>query len=130
MIQPSIQSYKQNQVDTAPPEELTLMLYNGAVTFIKRARQAILKQDFNQAHHYNTRVQDIVDELIITLDRKYPIAGQLIPLYDYLKRRLIEANISKSDAILEEVEGFFTEFRETWKQAILLARSSKQQGEA
>lgn len=126
MIQPAANSYKQNQVDTAPSEELTLMLYNGAITFVKRAKQAIGNKDINHAHQYITRVQDIVDELIITLDRKYPISEQLLLLYDYLKRRLVEANVSKDVSILEEVEGFFMEFRDTWKQAITLARSQKQ----
>jgi flagellar protein FliS len=126
MFQPAAKSYKQNQVETASPEELTLMLYNGAITFVKRAKQAIGNKDFNQAHQYNIRVQDIVDELIITLDRKYPISEQLLSLYDYLKRRLVEANIAKDVSILEEVEGFFVEFRDTWKQAMALARSQKQ----
>ncbi|MDU0205702.1 MULTISPECIES: flagellar export chaperone FliS [Paenibacillus] len=126
MIQPAAKSYKQNQVDTAPSEELTLMLYNGAITFVKRAKQAIADRDYNHAHQHITRVQDIVDELIITLDRKYPISEQLLLLYDYLKRRLVESNVSKNISILEEVEGFFMEFRDTWKQAITLARSQKQ----
>ncbi|MEW9702566.1 flagellar export chaperone FliS [Paenibacillus sp. SI8] len=126
MIQPAAKGYKQNQVDTAPSEELTLMLYNGAITFTKRAKQAIENKDYNHAHQHITRVQDIVDELIITLDRKYPISEQLLLLYDYMKRRLIEANVSKDVSILEEVEGFFMEFRDTWKQAIALARSQKQ----
>ena len=126
MNQPAVNSYKQNQVDTAPPEELTLLLYNGAIMFIKRAKQAMGNKDFNQVHAYNMRVQDIIDELIITLDRKYPIAEQLLLLYDYLKRRLIEANVSKDITILDEVEGFFVEFRDTWKQAIAIARKGKQ----
>lgn len=92
---------------------------------MKKAKQAISEKNMNKAHQFITRVQDIIDELIITLDRKYPIATQLLALYDYLKRRLIEANISKDVAILDEVEGFVMEFRDTWKQAITLARSQR-----
>lgn len=125
MTQRSAQNYKQNQVETAPAEELTLMLYNGAISFVKRTKQAIGNNDFNYAHQHNIRVQDIVDELIITLDRKYPISEQLLLLYEYMKRRLIEANISKDTAILDEVESFFVEFRDTWKQAMTLARSQR-----
>ncbi|MZQ85770.1 flagellar export chaperone FliS [Paenibacillus sp. 5J-6] len=125
MIQPAANSYKQNQVDTSSPEELTLMLYGGAITFLKKSKQAISDKNMNKAHQFITRVQDIIDELIITLDRKYPIAAQLLALYEYLKRRLIEANISKDVAILDEVEGFLMEFRDTWKQAITLARSQR-----
>lgn len=125
MIQPAANSYKQNQVDTSSPGELTLMLYGGAITFLKKSKQAISDKNMNKAHQFITRVQDIIDELIITLDRKYPIAAQLLALYEYLKRRLIEANISKDVAILDEVEGFLMEFRDTWKQAITLARSQR-----
>lgn len=123
MFQGAAQQYKQNQVETSSPEELTLMLYNGAITFIKQAQQAIETKDFNSAHHFISRSQDIVIELILGLDRNYPIAEQLLLLYDYLKRRLIEANVAKDIAILEEVKDFFIEFRNTWKEAIILARS-------
>lgn len=126
MVQGAAQSYKQNQAETATPGELTLMLYNGGITFIKRAKQAIGNKNFNQAHQFITRVQDIVDELIISLNRDYPIAEQMLLLYDYMKRRLIEANVTKDIAILDEVEGFFLEFRDTWKQVMVLARSPKQ----
>jgi len=126
MIQSAAQNtYKKNQVGTATPEDLTLMLYEGAIKFIKRAKQAIEEKDFNKAHELNTRVQDILSELIITLDRKYPIAGQMLQIYDYLKRRLIEANVKKETEILDEVEEFFAEFRDTWKQAMLIARSQQ-----
>ncbi|WP_419877931.1 flagellar export chaperone FliS [Brevibacillus centrosporus] len=126
MIQTSAQNaYKQNQFGTATPEELTLMLYEGAIVFIRRAKQAIQDNNSNQAHNLITRVQDIISELIITLDRKYPIAEQMLLLYDYMNSRLIEANIKKDSTVLEEVEGFFQEFRETWKQAMLLARAQK-----
>ncbi|HZG15379.1 MAG TPA: flagellar export chaperone FliS [Candidatus Bathyarchaeia archaeon] len=126
MIQSAAQNtYKKNQVGTATPEDLTLMLYEGAIKFIKRAKQAIEEKDFNKAHELNTRVQDILSELIITLDRKYPIAAQMLQIYDYLKRRLIEANVKKETEILDEVEEFFAEFRDTWKQAMIIARSQK-----
>ncbi|NGQ95642.1 flagellar export chaperone FliS [Brevibacillus sp. SYP-B805] len=126
MIQSSAQNtYKKNQVGTATPEDLTLMLYDGAIKFIKRAKQAIEEKQYNKAHDLNTRVQDILSELIITLDRKYPIAEQMLLLYDYMKRRMIEANVKKDIAILDEVEGFFVEFRDTWKQAMILARSQQ-----
>ncbi|GAA4718756.1 flagellar export chaperone FliS [Brevibacillus fulvus] len=126
MYQTSAQNaYKQNQFTTATPEDLTLMLYEGAIKFTKRSKQAIEAKNFNKAHDYNTRVQDIISELIITLDRQYPIAEQMLLLYDYMRRRLIEANVKKDVTILDEVEGFLQEFRDVWKQAMLIARSQK-----
>jgi flagellar protein FliS len=119
------QAYQTNSVTTATPGELTLMLYNGAIKFIKQTKAAISEKKLDKAHEYNVRVQDILNELIITLDRKYPIAEQLLLMYDYLLRRMIEANLHKDTAILDEVEGFFVQFRDTWKQAMTLAKSQE-----
>jgi len=124
-MQTAAQKYQLNQINTSTPGELTLMLYNGAIKFIKQAKAAIIDKKLGEAHQYNIRVQDIISELIITLDRSYAISEQLLALYDYMNRRMIEANIKKDIDILEEVESLFTQFRDTWKEAMALA---KQQG--
>ncbi|MFH5187553.1 flagellar export chaperone FliS [Paenibacillus sp. TAB 01] len=116
------QKYQNNQVTTATPGELTLMLFNGAIKFVKQARAALAEKQWEKSNQSNLRVQDIISELIITLDRSYPIAEQLMTMYDYMNRRLIEANIHKDDTILDEVEGLFVQFRDTWKEAILLSK--------
>lgn len=116
------QKYQNNQINTATPGELTLMLYNGAIKFIKQAKTALAEKQWEKSNQSNLRVQDIISELIITLDRSYPISEQFILMYDYMNRRLIEANIHKDDAILDEVEGLFVQFRDTWKEAILLSK--------
>ena len=117
------QAYQANSVNTATPGELTMMLYNGAIRFIKQAKAAIAEKQFDKAHESNMKVQDIIHELMITLDRKYPIAEQMFLLYEYLHRRMVEANIKKETEILDEVEGFFVQFRDTWKQAMVLAKT-------
>ncbi|WP_289140202.1 flagellar export chaperone FliS [uncultured Brevibacillus sp.] len=117
------QAYQTNSVTTATPGELTLMLYNGALKFIKQTRAAIESGKWDKANEYNIKTQDIISELIITLDRKYPVAEQMILLYEYLQRRMVEANIQKDTAILDEVEGFVVEFRDTWKQVMILAKT-------
>lgn len=116
------QAYQSNSVNTANPSELTLMLYNGAIKFIKQTKSAILEKNMPKANEYNIRVQDIISELIITLNRDISISDQLIALYDYMQRRMIEANTQKSIEILDEVEGLFVQFRDTWKEAIVLAK--------
>ncbi len=60
--------YKQQQIMTASPEELTLMLYNGAIRFVNESIQAIESKDLEKAHKSNMRAQDIVHELMITTD--------------------------------------------------------------
>jgi len=122
-MQNAAQRYQNNQVTTATPGELTLMLYNGAIKFVKQAKLAIQEQRLDKAHEYNLRAQDIVNELIITLNHDVPISKQLLSLYDYLLHRLITANLKKDSAILDEVEEMFVQFRDTWKQAMVLAKT-------
>jgi flagellar protein FliS len=116
------QKYQNNQVTTAIPGELTLMLFNGAIKFIKQTKLAVQEKQLDKAHQFNIRVQEIISELLITLDRSFPISEQLLIMYDYMNRRMIEANINKDVAILDEVEGLFVQFRDTWKEAMILSK--------
>lgn len=120
------QKYQNNQVTTALPEELTLMLYNGAIKFIKQAKVAIQENNISKANEFNLKVQDIISELVITLNRSYPIAQQLLTMYDYMNWRMIEANLRKDMEILDEVEDLFAQFRDTWKVAMELSKKQVQ----
>ena len=108
---------------TATKEELTLMLYEGGIKFLNKAVMALEKKDNNTAHAHILRVQDIVREFQITLDHQYPISAELDALYDYMHRRLVEANMRKDLEILEEILGMFRQFRDTWKEAMKLAKA-------
>lgn len=114
--------YKENSVFTASPEELTLMLYNGLVKFIMKAQYAISKQDMQAAHENIIKSQNIIQEFMATLDKNYEVSTNLLLLYDYMNRRLIEANVHKDTEILGEVLGFAKELRDTWEQAMKLAK--------
>ena len=65
---------------------------------------------------------------MVTLNMDISLSKDMMALYDYVYQRLIEANLKSDVAILEEVEGFVTDFRDTWKQAMRLNRQ-KQHGE-
>jgi flagellar protein FliS len=119
------QSYQQNSVLTASPGELTLMLYNGCLKFIHIAKIGMSEKNYEKKNTYILKAQDIIRELMVTLNEEMEISKQLMPLYDYLYRRLIQANIKNDPAILDEVEGFVTEFRDTWKQVIQINRQKK-----
>lgn len=119
------QAYQNNAVNTATGGELTLMLYNGCIKFIKQAIKDI--QD-NKIESKNTNIQKaqrIIQELMITLDQDVEISNQIMPLYDYMHHRLMEANIKNDVSILQEVEGFVVDFRDTWKQVILKTRQKQ-----
>lgn len=123
MLHNAAQTYQSNQVTTATPAELTLMLYNGAIKFIKQAKNAIHAKEVAKAHEYCLKVQSILYELIATLNTEVPIAQDFEKMYDYMLRRMIEANMRKDVAILTEVEDFFVQFRDTWKEAMVLAKN-------
>lgn len=116
------EAYKNNSVTTASPGELTLMLYNGCLKFINLAKQAINNKDIEQKNTNIQKAQNIISELILTLNMDVEISKNMHSLYEYANRRLLEANIQQDISILEEVEGIITEFRDAWKQAIQLNR--------
>ncbi|GED55013.1 flagellar protein FliS [Brevibacillus borstelensis] len=125
MLHNAAQTYQSNQVTTATPGELTLMLYNGAIKFIKQAKSAIDEKNVVKAHENCLKVQNILYELLSTLNKDYPISGELEKMYDYMLHRMIEANMRKDASILTEVEDYFVQFRDTWKEAMLLAKKQR-----
>ncbi|MBW7652075.1 flagellar export chaperone FliS [Anoxybacillus sp. ST4] len=116
------QSYQTNAVQTASPGELTLMLYNGCLKFIAQAKRAIEEKNIEARNTNLLKAQKIIQELMVTLNMEYEVAKSMMTMYDYMYRRLVEANIKSDITILEEVEGYVKEFRDTWKQVIQLNR--------
>ncbi|UQD53387.1 flagellar protein FliS [Bacillus methanolicus] len=119
------QSYQQNAVNTASPGELTLMLYNGCLKFIHLAKKAMEEKNIEDRNTNLLKAQKIIQELMVTLNMDIDISKQMMALYDYMHRRLIEANVKNDAAILDEVEGLVTEFRDTWKQVIQVNRQKQ-----
>ncbi|WP_394234723.1 flagellar export chaperone FliS [Niallia oryzisoli] len=124
-VQDPYQSYKQNSVTTASPGELTLMLYNGCIKFIRFAKKAMAENKIEEKNTNLIKAQKIIQELMVTLNMDIPVSKNMMSLYDYLHRRLIEANTKNDPAILDEVEGFVSEFRDTWKEVIQLNRQKQ-----
>ncbi|MGI5999158.1 MAG: flagellar export chaperone FliS [Lutispora sp.] len=114
--------YQQNVVNTSTPQELTLMLYNGLIKFLNLGMQAIGEKDMQGAHNNIIKAQRIIEEFMSTLDMDYDISKNLYSIYEYMNRRLIDANIRKDKDIIEEVLGFAKELRDTWSQAMKLAK--------
>jgi flagellar protein FliS len=114
--------YKQNSIFTASPEDLTLMLYNGLIKFIMLSQRAIEDKDIQKAHESIMRAQDILTEFKVTLDMQYELSQGLSLLYDYMLDRLFEANMKKDTGILAEVLHFAKDLRDTWAQAMKLAK--------
>ncbi len=118
--------YKQNSIYTSTPEELTLMLYNGLVKFIMQAQAGIDEKNIEKAANSIVRAQNIVLNFRETLDMKYEVSEGLDALYEYMYRRLVEANIKKDPEVLAEILGMVRELRDTWAQAMKLAKHPQQ----
>ena len=124
-IQNPYQAYQSNSVNTASPGELTLMLYNGCLKFIKAARVAIESKQIQARHENLLKAQNIINELRSTLNMDVAISKDMMAMYEYIYIRLVEANTKNDPAILDEVAELVTEFRDTWKQAIQLNRQKQ-----
>lgn len=112
--------HNNTRILTATPAELTLMLYEGAIKFCNIAEMAIEHNDIQKAHDNIMKVEKIIDYLRKTLDMKYAVAQDFENIYVYLSQRLVEANVKKDKAILEEVNIHLHSVRDTWKEVMRL----------
>lgn len=110
------EQYRKNQILTASPAEVTLMLYEGAIKFCNVAILAIQNKEIEKAHINIRKAQRIIEEFRNTLDHQYPVWEDFDRIYVYLLQRLLQANIKKDVSILEEVNGHLRMLRDTWKE--------------
>lgn len=112
------QAYQKNKYETASPHRLTLMLYNGAIQFTSKAKQAMEQKDISGTNSYVQKVQDIIYELMSSLNTKEggELANNLKDLYLYMIDRLLEANIKKLTEPLDEVIGMLQELKSAWEE--------------
>jgi len=120
-------AYKNNSVNYASKEQLLLMLVEAAVKFAKIGRQAIIDKDIKKAHDNIIKAQNIYYELMATID--LDAAGEwgktLFNVYDFIARRLTDANIKKDLAIMDEVIPLIEDIKATWEEAYKLSKGTK-----
>lgn len=110
--------YLEQKVLAAKPEELTFMLFEGTVKFIKKAKIFNAEKNVEKTHQMIMRAEAIITELRSTLDMKYEVSEQLDNMYEYMNRRLGDANMQKSNEILDEVLELAEDLMNTWKEAM------------
>ena len=108
------QLYQKNSVQTASPSKIILMLYDGAIKFCQMAQVAIDEKNIEKANLNIQKAQKIIVQLRVSLDTKYPVSQEFDKVYDYIYRRLVEANMKKDNEILEEALKHIKTMRETW----------------
>jgi len=127
MMAKQLQTYQDNAVTTASGPQLTMMLYNGCIKFTNQAKKALEQDDFEKKNHYIQRAQDIVQELMLTLDQSIELSSQMLPLYEYIYHQLQQAIIQHEMEYLDEALLYMTTFRDTWKEVMLRSVRSVQE---
>jgi len=126
MIRNPYQQYRATKVETAGSVDLVVMLYQGAVKFVRLGIDALDRADSQAAHTNFVRAQDIVAELLSSLDREKggAIASQLASVYDYCFRRLILANVKRDRDAAREVIGILRDLGTAWQQIAVQQRQA------
>lgn len=115
--------YRNTGIQTASPEKLLLMLFEGAIKFGHQGLEALQKKNWEKANYFIGRVQDIVSELMSTLKMEYSISNNLLAIYEYCFHRLIEANVKKDEKPLMEVINHLQELHDAFAQAAVTAKA-------
>ena len=116
-------AYAQNKIMTASPAELTLILYEGAIKFCNIAIVAIENKDYAKANTNIQKAERIIGEFQATLNHNYATAKDFEVVYDYLMKRLLEANMRKDKEVLEEVLKHLRTMRDTWKEVMRITKN-------
>ena len=119
------EEYRRQQILNAPPEQLTLMLYDGCLKFIDEGIEAIEAKKYEAANTSLQKAQRIISEFRVTLNMEYEISHQLLPLYNYVFDRLVEGNMKSDTAPVNEAKEIISELRDAWAEAMKKARIEK-----
>jgi flagellar protein FliS len=112
-----LSEYKKTEVNTADKIRLVIMLYEGAVNFLRIAKNKLHQRDIAGKGLYLTKATAIVGELSSALDMEAggEIAKNLRSLYTYILGRLLDANLKNDYAAFDEVERILLTLSEGWK---------------
>ena len=114
------QQYAQTKIQTASSGDLVIMLYQGCIKFMRLGKKSIQENNYQDANEYLIRSQDIIMELLTTLDAEKGgnVAQNLAALYEYMYKKLIQANMKQDPDRIDQVESMLLELLEAWKEAV------------
>lgn len=117
MSQTGPNPYMRTKILTASPEELRLMLYEGAIRFCRQARQSMAAKDREAAYNSLMRAQKIVLELSTSLNHQVDpeLCDKLSSLYTFIYRRLVDANVNQDTAAVDEALQLLDYEKQTWQ---------------
>ena len=129
-MNPYLKQYQKNQIETATPERILIMLYDGAIQYLNIARNEMMSEgpkNVQKIHNNIIAAEKIITEFKCTLNMEIggEVAQNLYELYTYMYKRLIEANVKKKVEAVDEVLWHLKELRATWQQAIEIVQKEK-----
>jgi flagellar secretion chaperone FliS len=127
-LNPYVQQYKKNEIETATPEEILILLYNAAINFLNKSKAALENNDTELFKHTIISCRNIVLEFMNTLDMEKGgrFAQTLYGLYRYYHKILIKVEITKDTKGIDEILRHLISLRDTWKKAIEIAKTEKE----
>lgn len=116
-----LKQYQQTQIQTATPEKLLIMLYNGAINFLNKAKVYIEQKDYAQTNTFLLKAQAIISEFMNTIDwdPNPEFAQNLYSLYDFMNNTLIQANINKDSEKIDVVIDLLKTLKSAWEEAAI-----------
>jgi flagellar protein FliS len=118
------QAYTASAVMTASPEQLVVMLYDGAIRFLGQGAAAMRDGDRERARDRTSRVEAIIDELNLSLDMSQgEVSDRLRSIYLFCKRQLMEATIHSDPEKIAVVHRLLVPLRDAWDQACRAPRT-------
>ncbi len=124
-----VKQYQKSSIETASREQILIMLYDGAIQFLNKARVAMQNKEIEATNDNLIKAQNIIQEFINSMDREVApqLAENLISLYEYFIRRLVQANMKRQIEPIDEVLKYLKSLKATWEQAIILAQKEAQE---
>ncbi len=122
-----LKNYQNTQVQTASPEQILIMLYDGAIRFLEQASEAMGSGDYAVKIKNIDKTLAIISELNATLDHEIggEVAANLASLYDFMMREIPRANARNDASVLAPVTSILRELREAWVEAAEIVRKER-----
>lgn len=112
-----VDSYRKTKIETADQLSLILMLYDRAICLLKNAKEEISEKEYEKKELSLNKAQDIVLELLTSLDQDKggAIATSLSQLYEYVIHEITEADLNLNIKALDNAERVLSELRKSWE---------------
>lgn len=127
-INPYLKQYKKNEMEMATPEQVLILLYDGAIQYLNQAKIALTQEDSEEFQSNILGCEKIIIEFMNTLkiEQGGKLAETLYRLYEYLNATLVTATIHRDVEKIDEVLNHLINLRQTWQKAIEISNAEKE----